>query len=298
MKAATEKKLKGARLEDHVQLLQLPNIMGSAIGYKRRAGVRTRTPAVIVYVDKKLPVAALTDGERVPATLFGNQLIPTDVVQLGRLVNQLGTSPWFCRDRIDNQGTVTTLCKSSHGKLYGLTCAHCIAGEDRNLATSDPVFLWDSNINDYIEVGSSGPYADNTGYGIDNNFGFSDWGLFAINDSSLRIMAEHTGARATSFPSIGTVLQARTSHGVIRGVVEHSCIELGDNRFADIAIHIEEGATFPGDSGVLWSDTNGRAVAIHAVGLHDPNGSKFSFAMFAQRIANDLAASGITMLSV
>src|SRR3954471_23739357 len=54
-----------------------PNVVGYAIGYKRRRGVRTDQLAFVVYVNKKRDVPS---HERIPEAVDG---IPTDVVESG-----------------------------------------------------------------------------------------------------------------------------------------------------------------------------------------------------------------------
>lgn len=54
----------------------LPNVQGSAVGFRYTGGKRTDETAVVVYVGKKVPLGELGEKERVPSTVDG---VPTDV---------------------------------------------------------------------------------------------------------------------------------------------------------------------------------------------------------------------------
>lgn len=61
-------------------MMQNPNVTAVGIGYKN--GVRMPTPqiAIIVSVERKLPLSQVREAERIPRTLDG---VPTDVVESG-----------------------------------------------------------------------------------------------------------------------------------------------------------------------------------------------------------------------
>lgn len=70
-------------LQQHTQeLLARHNVVATGIGYKIVQGKRTTTPGIICSVEKKLPINALSAGDRVPSQLGG---IPTDVIETGRI---------------------------------------------------------------------------------------------------------------------------------------------------------------------------------------------------------------------
>lgn len=64
------------------RLLTKKHVVGCGIGIKEKGGRPTTTPAIMVFVDKKRPVASLTRKERIPELLNG---IATDVVEVGNL---------------------------------------------------------------------------------------------------------------------------------------------------------------------------------------------------------------------
>jgi len=64
------------------KVLGLPNVRGVGVGYKRVGSVSTGEPAIIVFVEKKVPLTKLSRGYRVPPKLYG---LDTDVVEIGRV---------------------------------------------------------------------------------------------------------------------------------------------------------------------------------------------------------------------
>ena len=64
------------------RLLTKKHVVGCGIGIKEKGGRPTSTPAIMVFVDKKRPVASLARKERIPALLNG---VATDVVEVGNL---------------------------------------------------------------------------------------------------------------------------------------------------------------------------------------------------------------------
>lgn len=68
------------RMEE--QLMQLPNVLGVAAGFKESQGVVTDEPSVVVLVQQKKPEAGLAEGARIPKEING---IKTDVYEVGYL---------------------------------------------------------------------------------------------------------------------------------------------------------------------------------------------------------------------
>ncbi len=63
-------------------LLNKPNVVGVGVGYKDKDGVPTDEVAVVVLVERKKPLAALTPEEIIPRDLEGMR---TDVLEVGQL---------------------------------------------------------------------------------------------------------------------------------------------------------------------------------------------------------------------
>ena len=64
-------------------LMKRQNVVGVGVGYKESQGVLTDELAVTINVTKKVPVAQLAEGEKVPRDLDG---VRTDVVETGRFL--------------------------------------------------------------------------------------------------------------------------------------------------------------------------------------------------------------------
>lgn len=61
-------------------LLGKSNVVATGVGYKVTAGTRTDMLCVVCSVEKKLPLSALEQSDRIPAEVDG---LPTDVVETG-----------------------------------------------------------------------------------------------------------------------------------------------------------------------------------------------------------------------
>lgn len=62
------------------QLMALPNVVGTAVGLRKRQGQFTDQVALVVMVERKLPRARLATAELVPQELEG---VPVDVLETG-----------------------------------------------------------------------------------------------------------------------------------------------------------------------------------------------------------------------
>lgn len=71
------------------ELLQKPNVVGVGVGLREKEGQYTGETAMVVFVQKKVPRAALRETEIVPRSLGG---APVDVVEIGevRLLSEEG----------------------------------------------------------------------------------------------------------------------------------------------------------------------------------------------------------------
>jgi hypothetical protein len=76
------------------QILAKPNVVGVAVGLKEAEGIWTDTMALVVLVQQKLPLTALSASDRVPREIDG---IQTDVYEVGvlRALQQLPPTSRF-----------------------------------------------------------------------------------------------------------------------------------------------------------------------------------------------------------
>ena len=66
----------------NTELMTKPHVVGTAVGLAQRQGQYTDDVAVIVLVDKKVPLSELGPDEQIPTELDG---VPVDVVETGPL---------------------------------------------------------------------------------------------------------------------------------------------------------------------------------------------------------------------
>ncbi len=81
LKAATEHIM--SVMQAHKgDLLSKPNVVGVAIGFRKKDGESTQTLALVVMVDRKVPQSLLTPEEQIPAMI---EDIPIDVQEVGEI---------------------------------------------------------------------------------------------------------------------------------------------------------------------------------------------------------------------
>lgn len=64
------------------RMLRMPNVVGIGVGHKRVGMTRTDKPAIIIFVEKKVPAANLRRSQKIPHKIDG---LDTDVVEIGRV---------------------------------------------------------------------------------------------------------------------------------------------------------------------------------------------------------------------
>jgi hypothetical protein len=62
------------------ELMQKANVVGVGVGLRQENGAYTQTPALVVMVRQKVPLAALSEEDRIPKELDG---VLVDVVETG-----------------------------------------------------------------------------------------------------------------------------------------------------------------------------------------------------------------------
>jgi hypothetical protein len=75
-------RLHDVRARHEAELMRYPNVVGIADGIRMRAGKPTGEPAIVVYVERKVPRNDLAASDLLPAEIEG---IPVDVVETGRI---------------------------------------------------------------------------------------------------------------------------------------------------------------------------------------------------------------------
>lgn len=126
-------------------LLQKQNVVGVAVGYKESEGVKTDEVAVVVLVEEKKPLAALSAQDAIPKEIDG---MKTDVVEVGYLRAQQSARERY-RPVIPSgvsighykvtAGTLGTVVKDrSTGELFLLSNNHVFANSNDALV-NDPI---------------------------------------------------------------------------------------------------------------------------------------------------------------
>jgi len=266
-----------------------PNVVGSMIGLKVAGGRRTRTVGLTVFVSRKMPLASLSRGKRLPNELqVGGISIPVDVIQMGPLRNQSGLFPaqgaLVTYDGA-GPGTLSCLCRSGDG-LFGLTCAHALKGKDGDPTTPTPVSVWSPTMRRYESVGQSLRAVTGPGAGVPGRFGFVDAAIFSVEHPELAAMGASATPTGSVEASIGTKLHG---FGAMRG--RRTGVVLGVDQVlfgvrCDYVVSVDPPGTYRGDSGLLWRNSAGDPVAIHAKA--PKQGALISAAMSAVRAEGEL----------
>lgn len=75
-------KIEAVKVHKEIELLQLDNVNGVGIGYKKVGGKETEELCIQIFVEQKLPRAKVAKAMLVPAEIGG---IKTDVVEIGKI---------------------------------------------------------------------------------------------------------------------------------------------------------------------------------------------------------------------
>jgi len=270
------------------------NVVGTMLGVKLTGGAPVHSRSIIVAVRQKRPLSKLKSDDRIPKYVaIRGMRIPVDVIALGALIPQQFTRPLACSDT-KSRATVSAIAQTAAGPV-GVTCAHALKGLDENIFTSDPVGLYSSQLDSYLPVGRSGLVVYSSGLGISGDYGFSDAGIFTLDESVASDLS--IGLKPLpiwSAPTTSATVQAKSVHGLLNGQIHAVQAELFD-AYCDFVVRMNGVGTFGGDSGLLWRTPGGKGVGIHAWGSQEDleRGSAYSVCMFASRVSRLL---GVTLL--
>jgi hypothetical protein len=268
------------------------------IGLKYRGGVRSKRVGLTLFVTEKVPDGELSPQHRIPkriTTTVGT--LNTDVIVWRPMVEQGLEQATLMYDG-SRQGTLTCFGLRSDDE-FGVSCAHCIAGDDRNPATPTIVEMWDAQNRQWLKAGKSLYAVYSPGPGEVGNFGYVDCGLFSLRDDNLTTRARNARRLRTVDNVYALLDQQLTGRSSLKpeGVNDpnRSARVIGVEMAAldgncDVVLEVEYPGTFKGDSGMLWMTSGGKAAAIHARGetTQDGRGSSLVTAMSAARAADYL----------
>lgn len=284
--------LRDARRGWREGLLSLPNVLGTGLGIKRQNGIAILRTAIVVFVGSKVSNDSLLPKNRVPQFVFcDGRRIPTDVVEIGRVRLEFGGAPYALTDSETN-GTLSAFAEGDNQELHGVSCAHCLIGEDGDPYVPSTIKVWDTTRQRFADAGRSGYVVDSPGFGLPTNYGFSDIGLFHLEHPVLVQRASKAPILPIlANPRRGMRVIGQTLTATLTGTID--AIEATvDNLDADIVVRVGGPGTRPGFSGMLWRTESGQAVGVHAWGAafddQEDSGSRFSLSMAARRIEYQL----------
>lgn len=268
-------------------------VLGSMLGVKLRAGTPTNVLSISYIVEKKLPRSKLSPRQRIPTRLRTDRgYIPTDVVEWPAMVEQSAVAPTILTDGATH-GTLSCFAATPFG-LYGVSCAHCLVGPDRNPATPANIAHFDQARGTWTVAGDSFYLAYSPGSGVTGNYGYWDVGLFSLDDAglarraasalpvrcvanALSLLGQRVFAVSTlTVPGSPAAARSATVIGVECDALQELC---------DVVLQVDPPGTFVGDSGMAWMTGDRRLAVIHARGEISPSGSRLTTGMLAIRAA-------------
>jgi hypothetical protein len=251
-----------------------------------------------ILVDRKVPPDALRMGHKLPRRLrYDGVKVPVDVVEIGRMEPQASKlfpipGPLALELAEHSRGTIGALCNVG-GKCFALTCGHVIP----NGAFGAPTACFSTETKSWIPIGVSSVRITKAGSGMLGD-GYVDVGLIDITHTELIARASHASFIQSVDAYIGQRLVANDAvMGKRYGEVTGLHMQINDptmgSLVCDIVVAVQPPGTYRGDSGMLWKDEAGSAVAIHGFG--EPpgpsSGSARTAAMLARRAQAQLAIS-------
>lgn len=263
------------------------NFMGTMLGVRIKKGIIYPEKVLTVFVCQKTDSHVLSKNHRIPKQLkIGSEIIRIDILPIQSLIlqNDLfpSTGALTANDGVEFS-TLTAFAKSPYD-FFGMTCAHALGGFDKDPYTQSPVSIWSPLMNKYISVGNSALVLAGGGTGIPGSYGFADIALFTLIEENIRTRAQKGNILSTNLVNIGETVFGSATSGVKTGEVIGIEMSFG-SQLIDILVKVKGNGTFRGDSGMLWKNSNGEAVAIHAKGsMESPGiGSSLSACMSAVR---------------
>ncbi|OYW73534.1 MAG: hypothetical protein B7Z37_21135 [Verrucomicrobia bacterium 12-59-8] len=312
--AQHQRRHQAARKGADRRLHRLPNVLGSCFGVKHKDGVRTGELSYTLLVSQKLPAQELTPEHRIPATVMrlGTRM-PTDVRVIGPIRREAG----YAMDDGTQVGTIGAFARRADGRLYALTCAHCITGRDKDIHARKQLRIEypERNVG-ILPLGVSAEADMAAGTGMQPEFGEFDAALAELSDDAAvtapALLAHVRGCAELPVyePPAGlspeeladllsfTPVQGwgAAANGMLRGQIEGVMVFV-QGQYFDLMITDPggQGLTTVGDSGLIWTGPLGKAYGIHMAG-DGPSGSAsaHTFACFAHRPARRY---GLTLLS-
>lgn len=291
-------------------VLSSDNVVGVGVAYKERRGRRHAGLALTFYVEKKLGLRRLGGHEAIPPAvspaLSGSVVVPTDVVELGRVTPDAdlpqAVQPGHSIGHVDvTAGTLGAIVKTRElGDLMLLSNSHILANSGR-AAIGDPIL--------YPGKGDGGRAPANT-VGRLKNFGafltggdFVNLGDFAVARptpealSRISVRIEHLGLpRGISRARLDMeVVKVGRTTGLTTGIVKdvHFNVTVFYSGVGEVGFQEQvlcSRYSKSGDSGSLVLDNSTKKV----VGLHFASASGGSVFAPIQNVLAELELDLVT----
>lgn len=279
----------------------LPRTVATCFGLKRKQGELTPSLCFKVFVTEKS--AGMAADETVPSQFHSRKRRwRTDVEELHgfRLESK---NPVI---RSTNQQGILSCYAGNREGFYGVSCEHVIAGKEGIIMSAEKIKAWMNN--EWREIGWPFQGVTMAGTGKLPDFGILDAGLIAIDPEIPEaeraacepllvfsdIKDEKTVLALLDMEVTSISFSGEELRGVVSGVLCHH-FDPGRIFYCDLLIESREnrGLTLTGDSGTVWRDSSGRAIAVHVGGFNpDEQGrSRIAAGFFIHRLAKVFRAS-------
>lgn len=281
----------------------IDGVIGSMIGLKMTGGILTKRVGITYLVRKKVPTKELPPEQRIPDRLkIDGTWVNVDVIEWPLMREQAGNSGLITFDG-RKPGTLSCFATSPNG-VFGISCAHCLAGADGNPSTPSPVSIYQPGRSDDIASGTSYWSVSAPGPGLPKNFGYLDCGLIAFTPSEAAALTRNASA-IHPVDDIGSLtgqrvfatnaLRSSAGDNFRRTATIWTVDKVALGERADVVLLVDPPGTFIGDSGLLWRTRSGMAVAIHARGelILGGQGSRLTTAMAVHRARSALAVDAL-----
>jgi len=196
-------------------------------------------------------------------------------------------------------GSLTSFAYDINEVLYGLSAAHVLLGENNDADPYDIIRIRNIESNRWINAGVLIKSVYSNGLNKASDFGTVDAGIFQLNDSfknkiksKLKTLTFSKYLEGNPNVMLGITLYSYSpmQEKKIRGKVVDIFYKTSDRyprKFDLIIENLDNGIlTRGGDSGIIWKDNRGKAVAMHIRG--DKITNRFSYSTFIDRVTRNL----------
>ena len=284
--------IESVKEQNQESLEAITNVNGVGLGVKWVNGIPTNTPAILVFVEEKMPedgvITKFDASQVVPAEIEG---IPTDVIEVGKIEKQGFTSrirpirPGYSTGhQAITAGTIGGFFIDKDGTPVALSNNHVFANENKS-AVGDLIYQpgpMDAKGVDYKRNDWNDPVMDLPYYGTLKSFvpldrsktNLQDTAIVAIHDKIVK-----TGLIDPSYPNINQPLRGfadpvvnmqvqkcgrTTGYTTGRIMALNASFTvgygIGNIKFGNCVVC--SGMSAGGDSGSIISDMNMNAVAL------------------------------------